>query len=610
MKFKDVYATKIPNGAVRRIKQGGLTLWTKKEMRYVSFGDSIAAGHAIDDKWATDYGEKSQYGVNGNTSTVIVPGCYTDLLRKDFEQSHGKDTVELTSFARSGDTVADLIAKLDDEPVKAALARATLVTVCIGANDILGSVSEANFTEYVTTGSLAHIEAEVTANLDRLLSDGPNSYRDLFDRMHAINGGARYVFTTIYNPYKYLWIQEGTNGFFKPMLDTIPALNFFGIDVSNIIKQDLLNVDVVELLFDRMNGLCDWVEEYVSRLNHILQYKVAEFKAVNPNFTVADTKAVYDPVPDRPINAPLHYNDLVNVEYTRGYTVGTMDWGALYEPDGGALNFWTNLAVKYVSASGLDLVGLAAELIPPVVLRVILPDIDPHPEDDGQRALKYSFADALGWSILPRRTITYRANGGGGEMGVQTVVAMDGLTAYVNLNANGFTPPGEGYYWNGWKDQDGKTYSNGQLIGVTKDLELTAQWSNVYTVVYRHTNHTNLYGSNETGHMECYALYINGELKPKFGTFADGSITSYQVPYGATIRVVVSSYKEKGYEFAYNDAICDVYRNGVSVARGTNGTQYTFALKNNVDIDFRWKIAGSLVTLNAQSWEDCYIEDK
>ena len=193
-------------------------------------------------------------------------------------------------------------------------------------------------------------------------------------------------------------------------------------------------------------------------------------------------------------------------------------------------------------------------------------------------------------------------------MSVQTVVAMDGLTAYVNLNANGFTPPGEGYYWNGWKDQDGNTYSNGQFVGVTKDLELTAQWSNVYTVVYRHTNHTNLYGSNETGHMECYALYINGELKPKFGTFAEGSITSYRVPYGATIRVVVSNYNPS--ELTYDDVNCDVYRNGVSVASGYRGTEYTFVLRNNVDIDFRWKIAGSIPTFDARSWEDCYIEDK
>ena len=105
MKFKDVYATKIPDGAVRRIRQNGLVLWTKKEMRYVSFGDSIAAGESINAEWAEDYGVKSQYGVNGNTSTVIVPGCYTDLLRKDFEQSHGEETVELTSFDVRSDQV-------------------------------------------------------------------------------------------------------------------------------------------------------------------------------------------------------------------------------------------------------------------------------------------------------------------------------------------------------------------------------------------------------------------------------------------------------------------------------------------------------------------------
>ena len=39
---------------------------------YVSLGDSNAAGHAINDEWVTNYGDGSQYGKNGNTSTAIV----------------------------------------------------------------------------------------------------------------------------------------------------------------------------------------------------------------------------------------------------------------------------------------------------------------------------------------------------------------------------------------------------------------------------------------------------------------------------------------------------------------------------------------------------------
>ena len=55
------------------------------KISYVSLGDSIAAGHTINSEWASDYGEGSQYGKNGNTSTVIVPNSYTDLIQKELK---------------------------------------------------------------------------------------------------------------------------------------------------------------------------------------------------------------------------------------------------------------------------------------------------------------------------------------------------------------------------------------------------------------------------------------------------------------------------------------------------------------------------------------------
>ena len=158
-------------------------------------------------------------------------------------------------------------------------------------------------------------------------------------------------------------------------------------------------------------------------------------------------------------------------------------------------------------------------------------------------------------------------------------------------------------------DAAGTSYSNKQLVGLDGDLDLIAQWSNLCEVTYQHTNHTNgLYGSDETGHMECYELYINGELKPKFGTFASGSRAVYQVPYGSTIRVVVSNYNAT--ELLYDDVDCDIYWDGVSVSRGYRRAEYTFILKGPITIDFRWKVAGSLATFDAKSWEDCYITTK
>ena len=75
MKFSEVKAVRIPRGNVLAIKADGDVLWDNIRYRYVSLGDSISAGHTINEDWAKDYGEVSQYGVNGNTSTVIVPNC-------------------------------------------------------------------------------------------------------------------------------------------------------------------------------------------------------------------------------------------------------------------------------------------------------------------------------------------------------------------------------------------------------------------------------------------------------------------------------------------------------------------------------------------------------
>lgn len=429
MKFSKVEAIRIPKGSVSKIKSGGDALWNLLCARYVSLGDSIAAGHTIDADWVTNYGEGSQYGVNGNTTTRIVPGSYTELIRKSLAETHSEKRATAMSFARSGDTVADLMAKLSHERVRNAIKDANLVTICIGANDVL-QPAMSDLEEYITTGSLASAESVIASNMARLNDDSaPTSYMGLLNKLAEINPNAKYAFTTVYNPYKYLWLDTDHDGFFGPLLNTIPQMNidvdkyiedtFLGgtdlsyydltkfewvsieldLDLDGLIKEGLLQTPIVQQLFDRVNNLGAWAENYVTQLNTIIRNKVNGYQ--KPNFVVADTKALFDTYPDRPEPGDVHYNDLVSVEFTRGFDIAQADWGQLYGGD--PAGFWTNLAWKYLSFKNalpstnvwdyvsFDMNGFATDLVTQIVEKVIVPDVDPHPEPDGHKVLKQSF---------------------------------------------------------------------------------------------------------------------------------------------------------------------------------------------------------------------------
>ena len=438
MKFSQVYAMRVPNGAVARIRSKGSTMWEKYPIRarYVSLGDSIAAGHTIDADWEKNYGEKSQYGKNGNTETKIVANCSTDLIRKDLLATYGDGRILVVSFARSGDTVADLVEKLDHDRVKDAVSKAGYVTVCIGANDVL-QPAFSHLEEYIMTASLAGATAIIEANMTTLNNDSAaTSFVGLFNKLSAINPRAKFAFTTVYNPYKYLYLHPGHNGFFAPLLDTIPEIRLdvdeivedkFGFDdlgyfdvvkwewvsielnanISSLIKDGLLGTPAVQTLFDRTNALGAISEGYVTRLNEILRNKINGY--TNPNFVLAETKALFDQYPDKTDSTEdVDYSDLVNVEFTRNYNFTKMDWGALWAgSDAGT--FWIELAWKHLHFSNalpstnvwdyvsFDLNGFAEDLVEQIITKVIVPDVDPHPEEHGHIVMKQSFAQAFGW---------------------------------------------------------------------------------------------------------------------------------------------------------------------------------------------------------------------
>ncbi len=512
--FSKATALSIPDGVVYEITDAqGNVLWSIVDMRYISLGDSIAAGHTINSDWeksplgvVTDQngkihyqyeGTRSQYtetlsgATNENSETIIVKNSYTDLIKDNLRTKYSSSKVLTLSFAHSGDTVANLIAKLNHDRVKNAIKKADIVTICIGANDILGHVYPA-LEPYITSGDLSGLEAKVKASLNILATDSePNSYTSLFNKLNSINPNAKFVFTTVYNPYKYLWIDEDRNGFFGPLLNTIPnwdvTVPYINItySISNLVKDGLLQTSYVQLLFNRVNGLCNWVEKFVEGssdfdgLNRVLKNKIKVYQQQgHSNFYVANTKELFDIFPDRD-KGSICYNDLVNVEFTRGYTTATVNWGALWSgSDAGT--YWGNLMTKHTywinalpSLNVADYVDFhfeefAAEVGTDIINKVIVPNVDPHPEEDGQYVLSRSFEDVIGLSSLDPYTIKYNPNGGDGSMNDRVIHSVDGLSAYnVTLDPLGFTPQ-PGYRFTGWLGSDGKTYANGEVITLTE----------------------------------------------------------------------------------------------------------------------------------------------
>lgn len=631
--FSKVTSWRVPEGEVSEVTDAqGNILWSIIEKKYVSLGDSIAAGHTINSDWEKSpldvnkgyyEGTKSQYtetldgASQPNQKTIIVNNSYTDRINKDLKTKYGTPKVYTLSFAHSGDTVANLISKLNHTRVQDAIRKADIVTICIGANDILGAASEEAVSDYISSGSLTGLENAIETNLNLLDTDSsPNSYINLFKKLaEEINPNVKYIFTTVYNPYKYLWIEEGKNGFFAPLLGTIPDMNIIGLDIDGLIKDELLNTTIVQRLFERVNNLGVWVEKYITRLNTILKNKINSYRSINPNFTIADTKSLFDVFPDRPENAQWHYNDLVNVEYTKGYNTATMDWGRLYEESGGASNFWWNLSYKYISA-GFDINGFATDLVNQMIEKVIVPDLDPHPETYGQYVLSRSFEDVIGLSSLDRYTIKYNPNGGDGSMSDRVIHSVDGLPAYnVTLDPLGFTPQ-TGYRFTGWLGSDGKTYSNSQVITLTSDLTLTAQWSNIYTLTVRQKD-SSVMGVNLSkatvsvpfigeidislgNNYDDRRLLIDGQQQA-LNTFSDRGTTvqTFNVQYGK--QFAINARSKNPYDAVYNDWTCWIKDSeGTKYAEHKSIAGVVTMPANDVTVEFEFKSAGSWASFNAQ----------
>lgn len=620
-KFNIYYGDK--NNIARRVKKGYYgdknniaRLFYVNDFNYVSLGDSIAVGYSMPD-WGS---EAVEYGVNGNTSTKIVANSYTDLIRQELAVKYGTDNIKTTSFARSGDTTAGLIEKLSHARVIEAVEEANLITVCIGANDILGLVPN-YFGEYIDTGDLTGFKQALRDSFANLADDNNEySYHSLLSTLTTLNPTAKIVFTTVYNPYKYAWAERGDKGIFETFVEPVDNLTAIPEATRTAFKNWILNnFKYTKLVYERINGangtepLCEFIENAINDLNNIIKEKVQAFA----NCYIADTKPIFESVPDREINSEYHYNDLVFVDITRGYDAGDINWSVMWEDTVVVLpgadkrhQYYMNMlgawSEAWLTSDSERMDELEAEIWVDLA-RTLFPYVDAHPRAYGHYALYRSFADVLDWQALTRYTITYNANGGSGSMATQQVIGLNN-SVFAIVKTNAFIPD-EGYYLTGWSASTGIGVGgyydlDGNLlyyyIYVNENTTLYAQWSNIYKLFYTHTNKSEaLPSDSETGPQENEILKINdGAEEPDLGAFSNSG-REYYKPYGTKIEVTVKSKNGR--------ADSDITYNGSLEAGPAEEASFVFYLTANTTVNMIWKTYGIVYIGNWGSWWDCEI---
>lgn len=136
-----------------------------KELKIVAIGDSLTEG------------------VGDETGNGGYVGILTDTINQD------RDLIDTKNFGKNGNRSDQLLARMDDPEIEAALDEADMILITIGANDIM-EIFKDNFTDLTmdkfTTGKL---------NYEKRLNK-------IFTMMEDMNHRADIYLIGFYNPFK------------------------------------------------------------------------------------------------------------------------------------------------------------------------------------------------------------------------------------------------------------------------------------------------------------------------------------------------------------------------------------------------------------------------
>lgn len=267
---------------------------------YVSFGDSIAVGYNLPN-YISGTSDASDEAMG-----QFVEDSYTYNFKTMLENKFGTNNVVSTTYAQSGDSSKELINKLNSTTVQNTLKSADIVTICIGANDILGPALN-NISGYVLKDS---VSGSVTvAEMENQLSDGLENFKGkdgaegnldkILNKLYAINPDAIYIFTNVYNPYKVFALPTSLSSF---------------ISYTDFSEQKINQMGEITEVY--LAGGTNTQGQTIQGLNQILESKIEAFGC--DNFALVDSHASFDL---HTLSTTPKYNELVYASLTQNSSI-------------------------------------------------------------------------------------------------------------------------------------------------------------------------------------------------------------------------------------------------------------------------------------------------
>jgi len=201
---------------------------------YVVFGDSIAAGYGLDGS-ETGSAESMNY-VAGRDSDAYA-GIVSRALNYD-----------LSNFAVSGDTTADMLAVLKKSGVLEAVAKADLVTVSIGGNDLIGMTSTIlpRAAMYEALGDYLSI-SRTDSSIEQMYATLESNLTAIMQTLVGANKGKGKIYLqTLYNPFKYN--KSYTIDFGSYTYNVGNLINYYIDRINEIYRNVQANVGGFELV--------------------------------------------------------------------------------------------------------------------------------------------------------------------------------------------------------------------------------------------------------------------------------------------------------------------------------------------------------------------------